>query len=215
MHRETLPHLIANPVGVSVRNDLPVRNLVRRLVENPVMLRHELEDDERRALSRDRGGVERAIESLFGLRVETRSEGVLLWGDGDNITGEAFPGIGAARQASLLFIAEVVQSGSPATDGWIHLTRAEGAAVVEQLLRRHEGMWRTDFNPETPDAGTRVLTIIADTLSGLGLLAASETGFRLSPASARYRPAVHHYRPVTPELQPSGTVSLFDDFEES
>jgi len=214
VHREELPHLIANPVGVSMRNDHPVRNIVRRLVENPVMLRTELDDDERRALGRDRGVIENSIEELFGLAVEVRREGVLVWGDEDDVTDEPFPGIGAARQASLLFIAEVVESWQPSEDGWIHITRPEAVELVERLLRRNEGMWRTDFDPETPDAGPRVLTIITNTLTGLGLAITNESGLQLSPAAARYRPTVQRHAAATPDNPLEENISLFDDIED-
>ena len=80
LDRAALAYLIVNQPGMEMAVT-PARSLARRLVEDTVMNRSDLTDDEQRIWSKDRATVEQRIDEMFGLQVEARREGALAWDD--------------------------------------------------------------------------------------------------------------------------------------
>ncbi len=113
IHRPLLPHVLPRPLrNVASLADLadqlpsgtsePRRSLRRRLVENPLVKREELPEDERDVLSRERSELTRLLEEHFGLTLEVRAEGALAYDTEGTLSDVAYPGPGTVRQAALL-----------------------------------------------------------------------------------------------------------------
>jgi len=188
--RNRLPYLLANMMpGDGGRWEKPIRAVSRKVTENPVVLRADLTDEERHALRTDRPKLDDALD-MFGLHVEVRREGLLAWGEGDNLTDEPFPGEGAVRQAALLFLTEAVNGRQPSEDGWVTLSEGAAQEVVDKLLASNARSWKRDFDPDVDGAGERAITSIIEFLSGFGLASTTESSVRIHPAGARYRAEV-------------------------
>jgi hypothetical protein len=215
VNRPQLSYLIANPESLAgFHPERPGRDVLRRIVENPVITAGTLDEDEAHALTRERRTIETAVHDLFGLDVEFRTEGALLWGEDGDVTDEQFPGNGAPRQAALLFIEGAVTAGAREDDGWVRISRLDAEAVIDALIEKHKGMWRRDFHPDTADATHTAMDEVAGVLTRSGLLAEDGHGFRLHPAAGRYQPTLPDSPAIIWENPPEDSVRLFDDDEE-
>jgi hypothetical protein len=208
--RAALAYLIVNQPGMEMAVT-PARSLARRLVEDTVMNRPDLTDDEQRIWSRDRATVEQRIDEMFGLQVEARREGALAWDDDDDATDEPFPGPGAARQVSLMFIGEVAAARRPGENGTVVLTRDDAAEIIGVILSENLGHLRSDYETSGANSERRVLDEVLAVLTAVGLASSADGNVTIHPAAARYRTSVMR-RPKAAAL-PDGTVTLFDDLE--
>jgi hypothetical protein len=209
--RHRLPNLLAYPIrdhdGTRVP---PLKSLVRKLVENPVVARADLSDDEQLALRQDRAKLEAAL-GVFGLHLEVRREGALAWGETSEVTDDPFPGEGTLRQAALLFLTEAAAGRKAADDGWVVLTVDEAQSVIAELLSENSGMWKATFAPDAPDAAKRTLRLVLGYLGGFALAREADGVIRLSPATARYRPDVSRFRSRAADIRQGMQTTLFDE----
>jgi hypothetical protein len=210
LDRNRLPYLLSNLTARDGgRPEKPIRSLSRRVTENPVVLRADLPEEESLALRSDRPKLDDAL-GMFGMHVELRREGVLAWGEGDDLTDEPFPGEGAVRQAALLFIAATVSGRQPGEDGWVTISGRAAQEIVDSLLASNARSWKRDFDPDVDGAGERAMRSIIEFLSGFGLATDEGAFVRIHPAGARYRVEVTRTSPtVRPPLE-SEALELFD-----
>ena len=82
-----------------------------RLVEDPVLYRHELTDDEWDELRRRQADEAHVLEDALGLVVEARAEGVAAIDPAGTMSGVRFPSTGTVGHAALLFIGELCRRG--------------------------------------------------------------------------------------------------------
>jgi hypothetical protein len=210
-----LSYLLANPVVGEARTDRPARTLARRLVEDPILDRALLTEDEDRIWSRDRAALEEHLEELFGLHLEVRREGALAWDVAEDATDEPFPGQGAPRQLALMFVSELVRTRKPGNGGAVTVTDDTVDQIIATILDTYQGHLRSDFEPSDPAAPARAKTAVISILCTVGLLTVGTGTFTLHPASARYGATVTR-RAVPPKRVDAETValSLFDVMEE-
>lgn len=176
-----------------------------RLVEGPVLYRHDLTDDEWDELRRRQAEEARILDEALGLVVEARAEGVAAVDPDGDLSDVRFPGTGTLHHAALLVVGELCRLGhvrpvaapSAATStsdgtwvGWDALV-----AVTARLSEPHARRWKADL-VKRPEQLTRQ---VVDLLSGLRLAEAGvdeegEAVVRLLPAAARFR-AVEERRP--------------------
>jgi uncharacterized protein (TIGR02678 family) len=204
INRALLPHLLAQPLYVHAGPhdamfpdtvaDVPVRRrLRRRLVEDPLVAREDLDDDERDALSRDRTDLTRQVEDLTGLVLEVRAEGALAYDPRGGLTDVEFPGSGTVKQAALLLLDEFAGRGQPGDvtvrpDG----RQLSGTVVpwpdvdeaLHRLVDRFRSAWGASYVDDPPALRSEIVTLLA----GLGLVEPSDTGLLIRAAAARYRP---------------------------
>lgn len=213
VNRSMLPFMIANnPDRLDDRQDKPARRVLQRLIEDPAVLHASLGEEESRVLRRDKASLS-ASASLFGLELEARQEGTLLWDDSSEVTDEPFPGVGAVRQVSLLFIAEASAGKRPAPDGWMEVTTADAATIIEQILGDHRGKLRKDFDADGEGAADHVLETVVGFLYRFGFVAVEGETIRLHPALARFRPTVTTIRAPKQTTTEDDKVSLFDGMD--
>lgn len=136
------------------------------LLEEPVLYRTDLTDGEWTQL-RQRLGEEREIfDDMFGLRLESRAEGIMAIDPDNEMTDSRFPRSGTVGHAALLLLDRLVHSVSsapveeqpdnqiaedrdPDEAGRTPITRDEVVEVVTALASKHRRYWSQDAqNPE-------------------------------------------------------------------
>jgi len=161
------------------------RRLVRALVEDPVLLLEDLDEEDRAYFVAQRARLEATAAELTGLQVERRREGTALLATGRELTDRPFPARGHLKQLALLLLPELcaLDGGGAAT-----IAPERAAAIVRRLVARHAEHWAWD--PADADAvaraGEQALCVLVD----LRLVAREEPGLRVLPVAHRYRAAV-------------------------
>lgn len=178
-----------------------------RLVEEPVLYRHDLTDEEWDELRRRQADEARILDEMFGLVVEARAEGVAAIDPEGDLSSLRFPGTGTVHHAALLIIGDLTgrghvrpSAGLPAVGppgGW--LAWDDLVATMVTLSAPHTRRWRTDL-VERPEQLARE---VVDLLVALRLAEADvdrddRVVVRLLPAAARFR-AVEERRPERAE----------------
>ena len=209
------PSLAAGPADVAdeAYPDTEQGRLLRRrhrvtraLVEEPVVYRDDLTDEEIDYLRSQRGRLERLLADRFGLTLEARAEGWVTLDETGELSDLHWPDYGAAETTALRLCdelrarrldAERADHGdrSDRSDEW---PISEVVAFVRQLSDEYAGYWKKGTDD---DAGAQRLAEEAIDILVAGRLAArSATGLTARPAAARYA-ALDAVRPV-PTLAP-------------
>lgn len=173
-----------------------------RLVEEPVVYRHDLTDEEWDELRRRQAEEARVLDEMFGLVVEARAEGVATIDPDGSLSALRFPGTGTVHHAALLLIGDlcgrglVRSAGTPAERGWVD--GAELVATMARLSGPNARRWKADL-VERPD---QLAAEVVELLVGVRLAERDGTEgdpprLRLLPAAARFR-AVEERRPERP-----------------
>ncbi|MDE2754486.1 MAG: TIGR02678 family protein [Gemmatimonadota bacterium] len=105
------------------------------LLEEPVLYRSDLSDDEWTELRRRLGEESDIFEEMFGLRLEARAEGVAAIDPEDGMTDSRFPRNGTVAHAALLLINRLTASGSPS------VARYKVVENVASLAGEHGRYW--------------------------------------------------------------------------
>ncbi|WP_446044652.1 TIGR02678 family protein [Streptomyces olivaceus] len=200
VHRPLLAHVLPRPLrNVVCLADLadptpaaavsePRRSLRRRLVENPLVRREDLPEDERDVLSRERSELTRLLEEHFGLSLEVGAEGALAYDTEGTLSDVAYPGPGTVRQAALLLTDALTDLLRPTGDSpglvapW-ETVRAE----LDDLATRHTKAWAGAFVADPERLQKEVVAL----LESMSLARSLPEGLALHPAAARYRPESH------------------------
>ncbi|WP_063856784.1 TIGR02678 family protein [Streptomyces cyaneogriseus] len=200
IHRPLLPHVLPRPLrNVVSLADLfepmpaaaasePRRSLRRRLMENPLVRREDLPEDERDVLSRERSELSRLLEEHFGLSLEVRAEGAVAYDTEGTLSDVAYPGPGTVRQAALLLTDALTDLARPTGDrpdlvvSW-DTVRSE----LNNLTARHARAWASAFVTD-PD---RLRKEVVALLESMSLARSLPEGLALHAAAARYRPEPH------------------------
>ena len=105
------------------------------LLEEPVLYRSDLSDDEWTELRRRLGEESDIFNEMFGLRLEARAEGVAAIDPEDGLTDSRFPRGGTVAHAALLLINRLTASDSPS------VARCEIVENVASLAEEHGRYW--------------------------------------------------------------------------
>lgn len=148
------------------------------LLEEPVLYRTDLSDDEWTELRRRLGEESALFDEMFGLCLEARAEGVAAIDPAGGLTDSRFPQAGTVGHAALLLIDRLIATKR---------TRIERSALVDEvaeLAAEHRRYWSRHLaeNPE------RLTAEILELLQDHRLAEQSEDGgaVRLLPAASRY-----------------------------
>jgi uncharacterized protein (TIGR02678 family) len=160
--------------------------LARRLVEDPVVLLDELDDEDRAYFLGQRARLEEGVADAVGVDVERRAEGSALIVEDRRLTDVPFPTNATVKQLALL-LCDVLAALPP--DGELDGPGLRDA--VAELLLEHEPHWQRD--PRDADLVRALCAEVADLLAGLDLAQRTASGgLRPLPPCTRYRdPAVH------------------------
>ena len=165
--------------------------LGRRLVEDPVILLDDLDDEDRAYFLGQRARLEESIADATGLDVERRAEGSALIVEDRRLTDVAFPTNATVKQVALL-LCDVLAALPRDAD----LDAPELRVTVAELLRDHEHHWQRD--PRDAAVVRSVSNDVAALLEGLGLAARTDRGgLRPLPPCARFREPVVQGRTAT------------------
>ena len=177
--------VLARSEAVDEVLDRPDRGLSSRawmrsfLLEEPVLYRTDLADDEWAELRRRLGEESAIFEEMFGLNIEARAEGVMAIDPEDRLTDSRFPRSGTVGHAALLLIDRLVETDrSP-------LSRGEFVDAVAVLAAEHRRYWSK--LAEDPD---RLADEILELLGDHRLAEVDGDVVRLLPAAWRYGVAV-------------------------
>ena len=145
------------------------------LLEEPVLYRSDLSDDEWTELRRRLGEESSIFDEMFGLRLEARAEGVAAIDPDDGMTDSRFPRSGTVAHAALLLINRLTEAGSDS------IALGEAVETVASLAEEHRRYWSqlADDPDRLTDAALELLQDhrLTDTRGGT---------VRLLPAAWRY-----------------------------
>ena len=177
--------VLARSEAVDEVLDRPDRGLSSRawmrsaLLEEPVLYRTDLADDEWAELRRRLGEESAIFEEMFGLNIEARAEGVMAIDPEDRLTDSRFPRSGTVGHAALLLIDRLVETDRTP------LGRSEFVDAVAVLAAEHRRYWSK--LAEDPD---RLADEILELLGDHRLAETDGDVVRLLPAAWRYGVAV-------------------------
>lgn len=186
IHRPLLAHVLATPPAAGAPDrQVPARvRLYRRLVEDPVVARDDLDPDELDELHRDRAELAHRLDDDFGLTLEVRTEGALAYDADGTLTDLSFPGAGTLKQAALLLISTLIEGHEPTPGSDLTISASAVDSAIANLVSAHAQTWRARY---VRDPGTLRREIL-DLLVDLQLARPDGNGLVLHASAARYRP---------------------------
>ncbi|MGY4102614.1 TIGR02678 family protein [Nocardia sp. R16R-3T] len=190
--RPLLPHLLTRSIGsgadrrdlLTPQPDAPRRRLRRRLVEEPVVLRSDLDPDELDVLSRERSELTRMLGEAFGLVLEVRAEGALGYDPAGSLSDIEFPGTGSVKQAALLLIGALLDLTDNGNTGSMEFAWPVVDSILAELVRAYGRAWRSEY----ADAPGALRDDTVALLTTLRLAEPTPEALVLNAAAARYRP---------------------------
>ncbi len=156
--------------------------LMRRLLDDPILYYHALDDSERAYLTSQRGRLLREIEQATGLIAEVRREGIAMVDNRGDLSDVALPEEGTDGHLALLlaeYLADHVRQ-----DGGMPVGSAALYRHVADLIAQH----RSHGRKAVADAGAEVTLTdhTIDRLAALRLVQRTSDGVIPLPAIARY-----------------------------
>ncbi len=145
------------------------------LLEEPVLYRSDLDDDEWAELRRRLGQESVWFDEMFNLQIEARAEGVLALDPDGVLTDRRFPAGGTVGHAALLLIDTMLGNGDT------ELSSAALVKVIAKLATEHRRYWSK--GADKPDALARAVVGLLDDHR---LIEPIEGGVKLLPAAWRY-----------------------------
>ena len=145
------------------------------LLEEPVLYRSDLTDDEWTELRRRLGEESRIFDETFGLELEARAEGLAAIDPQDSMTDSRFPRSGTVAHAALLVIDRLTASGSTS------VARSEVVEIAAALTGDHRRYWS-----QLADDPERLTDAVLELLQDHRLTDTRGETVRLLPAAWRY-----------------------------
>ena len=161
------------------RRSYPRRWMRSTLLEEPVVYRNDLADDEWAELRRRLGEEARIFDEMFGLQIEARAEGMAAIDPEDGMTDSRFPLGGTLGHAALLAIGRLIEAERSVIE------RREFVSTVEALATEHRRHWS-----KLADEPERLAAAVLELLQDHRLADVCDGTVRLLPAAWRYRAEV-------------------------
>jgi uncharacterized protein (TIGR02678 family) len=202
-----LPTLVGADDAVALlersdRRSVASRQWMRcRLVEDPVLFRHDLTAAEWGELRRRLGEEERILDEMFDLVIEARAEGVAAIDPSGNLASLRFPKGGTEGHAALLLLDTL--PSAPASAGGDGVTApavswSELVETVRRLTEQHARRWSKDLVAAPDKLARNVVELLVEVrlaervplgppADDTGDAGDAEPGVRLLPAAARFR----------------------------
>lgn len=161
-----------------------------RLVEDPVLYRSDLDEDEWRELRRRLGEEADLLHEMFGLVLEARAEGVAAIDPRGDLSDRRFPTSGTIGHAALLLL-ERLTVGRPSAGEVlpVEVSSSEDLVVSEErvmeilsdLAGEHRAHWSKLADEPEKLAGPTLELLVDHRLVGIG-----SDGVRVLPLAYRY-----------------------------
>ena len=150
------------------------------LLEEPVVYRADLSDDEWGELRRRFGEDSAMFDEMLGVHLEARAEGVATIDPDDDLTDNRFPTGGTAGHAALLLVDRLTQTGKTA------MAEPDFVAEVAALAAERHPYWS-----QLADDPESLAAAILGLLEDHRLAEVTDGTFRLLPAAWRYQADIH------------------------
>lgn len=178
--------------------------VTRALVEEPVLYRSDLTEDEIDYLQSQRGRLERLLADRLGLTLEVRAEGWVTVDETGELSDLRWPDYGAAETTALRLCDELrARRLRHDPDVWPH---DEVTAFVRDLAEEYAGYWKKGA---ADDAGAQRLAGEA-----VQILVAARVSARTADGGLRALPAAARYAAAEP-VRPAPTLRRLDTFGRS
>ena len=170
-------------------------SIIARLLDDPVLYYHDLDEKQMSYLHSQRGRIVREVESATGLVAEVRAEGIAMVDPAGEITDMDMPEEGTDGHLALL-LAETLadrlrmKNGRGPTAGIAELRQHVASLIVE-----HRSHWRKDVTE--PGAEMPLLIQALQRLKSLQLILWADGVITPLPAIARYSVG----EPVIPQVE--------------
>ncbi|QAY73717.1 TIGR02678 family protein [Agromyces protaetiae] len=164
------------PPTEELRNLRLRQSLTRRLLDDPILMFDDLDDDEAAYLRTQRGAIIRRIGEFSGLVPEIRLEGIAMVDLDDDLTDQRMPAKGTEGHVTLL-VAEHLAAVGDRTIADLH-------AYVRGIAPRFASYWRGGASE--PGAEVGLVETALTTLHALRLVALDGAVVRVNPAIARF-----------------------------
>ena len=148
------------------------------LLEEPVLYRQDLTDDEWSQLRRRLGEESGIFNEMFGMVIEARAEGLAAIDPDGGLTDSRFPTAGTVGQAALLLIDRLV------ADDHNPVERAAAVEIIAELAQAHRVKSR--HWAQIAEHPERLTAEVLELLQDHRLALATEERFELLPAAWRY-----------------------------
>lgn len=145
------------------------------LLEEPVLYRSDLSDDEWTEMRRRRGEESSIFDEMFGLRLEARAEGMAAIDPDDGMTDSKFPRSGTVAHAALLLINRLTEAGSDS------VALCEVVETMASLAEEYRRYWS-----QLADDPDRLTDAALELLQDHRLTDTRDETVRLLPAAWRY-----------------------------
>ncbi len=146
-----------------------------RLVEDSVLYRSDLTDEEWSELRRRMGEESTLLGEMFDLHLEARAEGIAAIDADGSLTDQRFPTTGTVGHTALLLIERLSNANRPS------LRREELVGAVGELAREYRRFWS-----QLADTPERLADDVIDLLLDHRLAVMEGDGLRMLPAAWRY-----------------------------
>lgn len=145
------------------------------LLEEPAVYREDLSDNEWRDYRNYRYRTERTFSEMFGMYIETRSEGMAAIDPDGQLTDAQFPRGGTEPQVALLLIDRLAKTGRT------EFAREELVKEVAELAGENRRYW--SVRADDPE---QLTDLVIELLAGHRLAETHGDTVRLRPAAWRY-----------------------------
>jgi len=180
------------PTTVEARRRLARHRLNRRMVDQPVVVPDDLDDDEAELAWRNRRREAENISRLTGCEIELRKEGVALIDHSSQPIGsQRFPGSDSVAHAALLWLTALLEHSRPAdpTPGGDDTRPAvvinrDAAEVCWHEVVEEYGM---RFSRDARDRPERFRAEVEELLERFRLVVSHDDGVAVSAFANRYR----------------------------
>jgi len=181
---ERLRALASNPLPDTpeARNRHLRTRFAQQLLDDPVLLYDELDDEARAYLDSQRPFLLQALTEATGLHAEVRREGIALVDLEGDCTDSGLPEEGTEGHLTLLlatWLADRLRKGDHS-----HITLEGLRQQTARLIRQHKTHWRREVSER--GAEIWLTDLVVTRLEGLALLHRDGDGFRPQPVLGRF-----------------------------
>lgn len=205
----------ALPASPEARHRTLRSQLAARLLDDPILYYHELDDEARAYLDRQRPFLLEALTDATHLHAEVRAEGIALADLDGDCTDAGLPEEGTEGHLTLLlatWLADRLRAGDTAP-----LSLETIRAKTARLIRQHRHHWKKEIAQH--GAEVAFTEIVLERLAGLALIARTNDSVQPLPALGRFAlrasadlaPADTEPLPLDDDSPPDSAVTPADE----